>query len=147
MNLLFYQPLSGGLVALLLILGSLSHGGHSTVATASSVSTPEQPPTCNESGFINIPIDDTTSDMMKVRAYHTVVNNKESNPKHNATPIVQWLIDSGCSTHMTPYFEDLIGDIERTDSNVEVATGVLTKAPLQGTVKIKIQDIYTNDSC
>ena len=46
---------------------------------------------------------------------------------------------------MTPYYEDIIGDHEQVDHSVEVATGVLVNAPIQGTVKILVEDIYTND--
>ena len=61
--------------------------------------------------------------------------------------ITDWLVDSGCSISMTPFLEDLVSDVTKAAAVVEVATGVLTQAPLQGTVKIHIQDIYTHDEC
>ena len=79
--------------------------------------------------------------------YHTVVQSDESNPNHLYSNITVWLIDSGCSNHMTPYLTDFIGDQQRASCSVEVATGVLTQAPLQGTVKIKLQDIYSGKWC
>ena len=84
---------------------------------------------------------------MPIYAYHTVVYDSESNPKHLATSIVKWLIDSECSISMTPYYSDLIEDIEPNHSNVEVGTGVLTPAPFQGTVKIRIEDVYDDKKC
>ena len=56
----------------------------------------------------------------------------------------QWLIDSGCSTHMTPFAEDLITDHESTDSVVEVANGNIVKAKKRGTALVQIIDIDTN---
>ena len=61
--------------------------------------------------------------------------------------MTDWLIDSGCSISMTPFIEDIVADKSKSDAVVEVATGVLTPAPLQGTVKIHIQDIYTYEEC
>ena len=61
-------------------------------------------------------------------------------PTHSE--LSQWLIDSGCSNHMTPYPEDLILDITSSKSLVEVANGNIVKAPKKGTVKIKIVDVY-----
>ena len=43
---------------------------------------------------------------------------------------------------MKPYLHDIIGDSQRSECTVKVATGVLVQAPLQGTVKVFIQDIY-----
>ena len=79
------------------------------------------------------------------KAYHTVVQPHESNPEHSSTPIVQWLIDSGCSNHMTPYAEDFIGDMQPSACTVEVATGVIVGAPFEGTVKVELNDIYNQD--
>ena len=41
----------------------------------------------------------------------------------------EWLIDSGCSNHMTPFEDDLITDIGSSKSLVEVANGNIVKAP------------------
>ena len=57
-----------------------------------------------------------------MHAYHTVITPNEANPKHKYTRITQWLIDSGCSNHMTPYLHDIIGDRQRSECTVEVAT-------------------------
>ena len=48
---------------------------------------------------------------------------------------------------MTPFFEDLIGNVTDTEAIVEVANGILTEAPKQGTVKIKIEDINDGRTC
>ena len=71
--------------------------------------------------------------------------NTKQKPQHH-TEISQWLIDSGCSNHMTPHPEDLIMDISSTKSLVEVANGNIVKAPKKGTAKIKITDIKTNNT-
>ena len=65
-------------------------------------------------------------------AYHTVVNQQDSNVY---TEITYWLIDFGCSTSMSLYIEYFITDKRKSSSTVEVATEVLTKAPVQGTSK------------
>ena len=57
-----------------------------------------------------------------------------------------WLIDSGCSNHMTPFKEDLIRDVCKSQAIIEVANGNLVKAPLQGTARIRIIDVKTNIS-
>ena len=48
---------------------------------------------------------------------------------------------------MTPHKEDLICDLTDSTCVVEVATGVLTRAPKIGTAKIRIDDISTGDCC
>ena len=45
----------------------------------------------------------------------------------------EWLINSGCSNHMTPFTEDLITDVSKSKSLVEVANGTIVKAPKKGT--------------
>ena len=58
--------------------------------------------------------------------------------------ISQWLIDSGCSNHMTPFKDDLIMDIERSRALVQVANGTVVKAPLNGTALFRFTDIETH---
>ena len=48
----------------------------------------------------------------------------------------EWLIDSGCSNHMTPFEDDLMSDIANSKSLVEVANGTIVKAPNKGTALI-----------
>ena len=55
--------------------------------------------------------------------------------------ISQWLIDSGCSNHTTPYKDDLVIDIRESESLVQVANGNLVKAPLKGTIQLHLIDI------
>ncbi|KAG7340238.1 reverse transcriptase RNA-dependent DNA polymerase [Nitzschia inconspicua] len=54
--------------------------------------------------------------------------------------IHEWLIDSGCSIHMTPHIEDFIGEMENCHTMVEVANGGLLEVHLRGTVKMLIVD-------
>ena len=56
----------------------------------------------------------------------------------------EWLIDSGCSNHMTPFEDDLITDIGSSRSLVEVANGNIVKAPKKGTAFIQIVDVKTH---
>ena len=72
------------------------------------------------------------------QAYHTMA---EQNDASAYSEITDWLIDSGCSISMTPYVEDLIGDVQKTIAVVAVATGVLTQAPLQGAAVIQVRKI------
>ena len=78
---------------------------------------------------------------------HYKVAQAEHGNKDMMKDVVMWLIDSGCSNHMTSYLEDLIADHEEVDCVVEVATGVLVPATTQGTAKIKITDVVTGDKC
>ena len=48
----------------------------------------------------------------------------------------KWLIDSGCSNHMTPFEDDLTTDIRSSKSLVEVANENVVKAPKKGTAFI-----------
>ena len=44
---------------------------------------------------------------------------------HSYSELSEWLIDSGCSNHMTPYEDDLISDVTKSKSLVEVANEIL----------------------
>ena len=55
--------------------------------------------------------------------------------------ISEWLIDSGCSIHMTPYKSDLTSDIKRSKILVQVANGNIVQAHSIGSTKIRINDI------
>ena len=56
----------------------------------------------------------------------------------------EWLIDSGCSNHMTPFEDDLITDPGSSKSLVEVANGNIVKAPKKGTAFIRIVGVKTH---
>ena len=56
----------------------------------------------------------------------------------------QWLIDSGCSNHMTPFLDDIIQDSEPSEAVIEVANGNIVKATISGTVLLRIIDIEDN---
>ena len=65
------------------------------------------------------------------------------NKMEQTSLLSQWLIDSGCSTHMTPFVEDLVKDHESTSAAVEVANGNIIQATTIGTVSIRVVDIKT----
>ena len=67
---------------------------------------------------------------------------QEKLTKHSE--LSEWLIDSGCSNHMTPYEDDLITDIGSSKSLVEVANGNIAKAPKKGTAFIRMVDVMIN---
>jgi hypothetical protein len=71
-------------------------------------------------------------------AMNTMVPHDTDNP---VSRISDWLIDSGASSHMTPHRSDLVHNVERSHAIVEVANGVLIRAELRGTVRIKLVDI------
>ena len=52
-----------------------------------------------------------------------------------------WLISSGVSSHITPHAEDSILNVEESNAVVQVANGVLIRAELRGTVRIRLQDL------
>jgi hypothetical protein len=73
------------------------------------------------------------------QAHHAVQH------RHNSlvtTPIASWLVDSGCSAHMTPNIDGLVEDIEPYDTIVETANGGQVKCHMRGTAQILIQDIF-----
>ena len=63
---------------------------------------------------------------------------------HSYSELSEWLIDSGCSNHMTPFEDDLISDVMKSKSVVEVANGKIVKGPNKGTALIRIVDVKTN---
>ena len=63
---------------------------------------------------------------------------KQTSPNSHMS---DWLIDSGCSNHMTPYKSDLIRNIIPSKSIVEVANGNLVQTPIEGTACIRIVDV------
>jgi hypothetical protein len=81
-------------------------------------------------------------------AMHALAPNDPPAADHTVSRITDWLIDSGASSHMTPHRSDLLYNVERSQAIVEVANGVLIKAELCGTVRIKLHDINdANQSC
>ena len=58
----------------------------------------------------------------------------------------EWLIDSGCSSHMASFKDDLIADIPKSESLVEVASrNMILKAPKKGKILIGIVDLISNE--
>jgi hypothetical protein len=57
------------------------------------------------------------------------------------TLLSDWLTDSGASSYMTNDESDLVLNVEESLAVVQVANGVLIRAQLRGTVRIRIQDL------
>ena len=72
---------------------------------------------------------------------HRRCRKHEGKNKTKLSLMSQWLIDSGCSNRMTPYKDDLVTKVERSDSLVEVENGTLVPAPHEGSTRIHIVDI------
>jgi hypothetical protein len=68
---------------------------------------------------------------------HVVVPSMD---KRDYTNISSWLIDSGCSQHMTPVRDDLI-QYEACDALVSMANGAVVHVKHCGSVKICLNDI------
>ena len=58
--------------------------------------------------------------------------------------IKDWLIDSGCSNHMTTFLDDIVNTPEPTDTVVEVANGHIVQATVTGTIHLQVMDINTH---
>ena len=58
--------------------------------------------------------------------------------------IKDWLIDSGCSNHMTPFLDDIVNTPEPTDTVMEVANGHIVQATVTGTAHLQVMDINTH---
>jgi hypothetical protein len=56
-----------------------------------------------------------------------------------------WLTNSGCSTHINPHANDIIGDKASNNIAVEVTNGILVPSKSVGTVRICIHNIYTDE--
>ena len=63
----------------------------------------------------------------KTLHWATMAGTQEKRSK--CSELSEWLIDSGCSNHMTPFEDDLITDIGPSKSLVEVSNGNIVKAP------------------
>jgi hypothetical protein len=64
------------------------------------------------------------------------------------TLLRDWLIDSGALSHMTNNEADLALNREESNAVVQVANGVLIRAELRGTVRVRIQDLnHPHISC
>ena len=64
--------------------------------------------------------------MAKAQAFNCSADRPKTT--NNISLMSQWLMDSGCSNHMTPFKEDLIMDQTRVSTYVEVANGNIVKA-------------------
>ena len=72
----------------------------------------------------------------KTLQWATMACVQEKCTKHSE--LSEWLIDSGCSNHMTPFEGDLITDIGSSKSLVEVANGNIVKSAKKGTGLYKL---------
>ena len=53
--------------------------------------------------------------------------------------LYNWVMDSGCTCHMTPYMDDFVaGSMITTSRIIEVADGNIVPAKLQGLARMKI---------
>ena len=83
----------------------------------------------------------------KLRPLHwATMANSSQRTSHKYSEFSEWLIDSGCSNHMTPFANDLITDVSNSTSLVEVANGNIMKAPKKGTALIRIIDVQTHST-
>ena len=69
---------------------------------------------------------------------HVIVPKRD---RRDYTNISSWLIDSGCSQHMTPVRDDLL-NWEECDALVSMANGALVQVRHCGNVKICLNDIH-----
>jgi hypothetical protein len=76
--------------------------------------------------------------MVKTRTNHL---NQETH-----TLIADWLIDSGCTVHMTPYSHDFTSNLEPHHTLVETANGGLVEVEEKGTVKLLINDAFNHNN-
>jgi hypothetical protein len=75
------------------------------------------------------------ANMVKTRTNHL---NQETH-----TLIADWLIDSGCTVHMTPYSHDFTSNMEPHHTLVETANGGLVEVEEKGTEKLLIMTLST----
>jgi hypothetical protein len=68
-----------------------------------------------------------------------------SSPQKPYSLIDNWLIDSGCTIHMTPYIEDFIPELSPFQTMVETANGGLVEVSMKGTVKVLMNDTFQNN--
>jgi hypothetical protein len=64
------------------------------------------------------------------------------NNRERTTCISDWLIDSGCTAHMSNCLEDFIGPLEPYETLVEVANGGVTHVSHRRKSKVYIRDIF-----
>jgi len=64
-----------------------------------------------------------------------------TDPSPNST-INEWLIDSGCSNHMTPFPADFIEPLSSFDTAVVTANGGMVPVRSRGTVSTSMIDLY-----
>jgi hypothetical protein len=59
--------------------------------------------------------------------------------------IGDWLIDSGCTIHMTPYIEDFITELSPYQTIVGTANGGLVEVSKKRTVKVLLSDTFQHN--
>jgi hypothetical protein len=70
-----------------------------------------------------------------------ILRPSDNRLNNNITSITDWLVDTGCSIHMTNCLDDFIYPPEPYESRVEVANGGVTKVGYKGTVRIHLVDL------
>jgi hypothetical protein len=89
----------------------------------------------------------------KHRASVATITNQATMEKHtNRSSINEpysligdWLIDSGCTIHMTPYIEDIISELSPYQTMVETAIEGLVEVSKKGTVKLLLNDTFQHN--
>jgi hypothetical protein len=66
----------------------------------------------------------------------------KTNSHQRATSISDWLINSGCTAHMSNCFDDFIGPVEPYETLVEAANGGVTRVSYKGKPKVYISDLF-----
>jgi hypothetical protein len=73
-------------------------------------------------------------------AHHHPLANQPA--RRESTEISDWQIDSRCTDHMTPHYEDFVEGVNTCETTVEFANGAKVPVERRGTVKVVVQDIF-----
>ena len=84
------------------------------------------------------------SQISQKKTLHWVTMARVQEKRSKQSELSEWLIDSGCSNHMTAFQDDLITDSGSSRSLVEVANESIVKAPMKGTAFIRIVEVISN---
>jgi hypothetical protein len=75
-----------------------------------------------------------------------ISNSNQSIHHKTATSINDWLVDSGCSIHMTNCIDDFNGPLQEYETLVEVANGGVTHVTRKGSVSVLINDHFQREN-
>ncbi|KAG7371221.1 hypothetical protein IV203_019791 [Nitzschia inconspicua] len=85
----------------------------------------------------------TPEQSLNVKAFRTLTC---ATIKESITLLNDWLLDSGCTAHMSNNWDDFIGELEPYVTMVEVANGSLIEVRWRGTVKLLLIDKFVPDN-